>query len=178
MTIEESDAASALDAIDRTRKRAFELRNYAHAGDIVIGWGLVWLVANLASYVTPRGGLAWPVGIVLATLWSIWRGRGHGEGRGWRGGATAATIAALVMLVVLIAGVDSTAQGNAMVSIFVAAAYVFQGIWWGQRFAWIGLVIAGCVVAGWFVDRAHLELWLGIGGGGALIVSGLWLRRA
>ncbi|MCW3846338.1 hypothetical protein OF829_03735 [Sphingomonas sp. LB-2] len=175
--IGEEDAASALDAVDRTRSRAVEFRAYAHAGDIVIGWGLVWLIANLASYASPGGTLAWPVGILLATLWSIWRGRRHGKGD-WRGAATGVTIVALVVLVLQIAGVDGAARSNALISIFVAAMYVFQGIWWGRRFAWIGLVIAACVIGGWFFDRAHLELWLGVGGGGALIVSGLWLKRA
>jgi hypothetical protein len=65
-----------------------------------------------------------------------------------------------------------------MISAFVAGFYVLQGVWMGQRFAWIGLAIAVCVIAGWFADREHLELWLGVGGGGALIVSGIWLRRA
>ena len=176
--IGQDDAVTALESIERTRQRAFELRGYAHAGDIVIGWGLVWLVANLASYAAPQGSLAWPVGIVLATLWSIWRGRrGHGKGD-WRAWATAAAIVALLVLVFSIAGIETPQQGNALISIFVAAGYVMQGIWWGRRFAWIGLVIAGCVTAGWFFDRPHLELWLGIGGGGALILSGLWLRRA
>jgi hypothetical protein len=175
--IGQDDAASALDAIERTRQRAGELRGYAHAGDIVIGWGLVWLVANLASYADPRGTIAWAIGIALATLFSMWRGRRHGKGD-WRAIASAFTCVALVILVLQIAGVDNALRGNALISIFVAAAYVIQGIWGGQRFAWIGLVITGCVVAGWFLDRPHLELWMGIGGGGALILSGIWLRRA
>lgn len=175
--IGQDDAASALDAIERTRQRTFELRGYAHAGDIVIVWGLVWLVCNLASYAAPKGVVAWPFGVVIATLWSIWRGRGHGRGD-WRASATAAVTIALVVLVFQIAGISDSGQANALLSIFVAAAYVYQGIWWGRRFAWIGLVIAGCVIAGWFFDRAHLELWMGIGGGGALILSGIWLRRA
>lgn len=175
--IGQDDAASALDAIERTRQRAFELRGYAHAGDIVMGWGLVWPVCNLLHYFAPQVTLAWPVGIMLATVWSIFRGRRQGKGN-WRASASIGTVLALVVLVVFIAQVDSSAQGNALISAFVAAVYVLQGIWTGQRFAWIGIAIAAFVLIAWFVDRAHLELWLGIGGGGALILSGLWLRRA
>lgn len=43
---------------------------------------------------------------------------------------------------------------------------------------WIGLAIALAVILGWFVFPAWLYLWLGLGGGGALLLSGLWLRRA
>lgn len=34
------------------------------------------------------------------------------------------------------------------------------------------------MIIAWFVDREHLELWLGVGGGGLLILSGIWLKRA
>lgn len=178
--IDRDDAASALHAVDRTRRRSFELRGYAHAGDIVIVWGLVWLVCNLATYFGgPGAGRAWPVGVVIATVYATVRGRGQaGRVPRWRAFASVATIIALVLLVAMIAGVHGADQGNALISIFVAAAYVLQGIWTGPRFAWIGLALAGFVCAGWFLDRTHLDLWLGLGGGGALIVTGLWLRRA
>lgn len=175
--IGQDDAASALDAIERTRQRAFEMRGYAHAGDIVIAWGLVWLICNLLGYFRSQLEMAWPVGILLATVFSIWRGRRQGKGD-WRAAASGAVAAALIGLVIVIAGIDGPDQANALISTFVAGAYVLQGIWWGLRFAWIGLVIAACVIAGWFFDRDHLELWLGLGGGGALILSGIWLRRA
>ncbi len=179
--IDQTDAASALQAIDRTRRRSFELRGYAHAGDILIGWGLVWLACNLLTYFAPGMRWAWPVGIVLGTLWSATRSRNKPAGERHstvRAFATVATIIGLAVLISMIADVRGADQGNALISAFVAAAYVLQGIWSGPRFAWIGLVLAGFVCAGWFLDRAHLDLWLGIGGGGALIVTGLWLRRA
>lgn len=175
--IGQDDAASALEAIERTRQRAFELRGYAHAGEIVIGWGLVWLICNTLTYARPELSAVWPVGVTAGTLFSIWRGRKSGKGN-WQATASAFTLVGLVGLIIAIAQIDSAAQGNAMVSTFVAAAYVMQSIWSGQRFAWIGLAIALFVILGWFVDRAHLELWLGLGGGGALILSGIWLRRA
>lgn len=175
--IGQDDAASALDAIARTRQRAFEMRGYAHGGDIVIGWGLVWLVCNLLGYFRPELVWALPIGIVLGVAWSMWRGWGQGRSD-VRVGLSAFAMFAMIALVVSIAGIQSNDQGNAMISAFVAGFYVLQGIWAGRRFAWIGLVIAACVIAGWFFDRDHLELWMGLGGGGALILSGIWLRRA
>lgn len=175
--IGQDDAVSALASIERTRQRAFELRGYAHAGDIVIGWGLVWLVCNLLGYFAPELVFVWPIGIALGVIWSIWRGRAQSNG-GWRATASAFTIFALVALVIAISEVETPAESNALISAFVAAAYVLQGIWLGQRFAWIGLAITLLVIIAWFVDREHLELWLGVGGGGLLILSGIWLKRA
>jgi hypothetical protein len=180
--IDPNDAASALAAVDRTQRRAFELRGYAHAGDILIGWGLVWLVCNLTTYAVPGIRWVWPVGVLVCTIWSAARGSAVGPAGARRPNlrvfATVATIVGLVMLVSKIAGIHNFGQGNALASIFVAAAYVVQGIWTGRRFAWIGLVLAAMVYIGWFMDRGHLELWLGIGGGGAFVLTGLWLRRA
>jgi hypothetical protein len=181
MTIGHDDAANALAQVSRTRRRSFELRGYAEAGDIVLAWGLVWLVCNLLTwFAIGPGANSWPIGIVLATFWSVWRGRRHSAPRGgdWRPIATAATTMVLVLLVALVAGIGGQREINAVISLFIAATYVWMGIWGGLRFAWTGLFIAALVCIGWFVDRAHLELWLGIGGGGALIATGLWLRRA
>lgn len=179
MTIDHGDAAASLAAVARTRQRSGELRGYAHAGDIVAAWGLVWLVCNLTGYFAPRyTGNAWLAGIVLGVVWSIWRGGRAGDRPGWRVHASAATTVAFVALVVLIAEVRDQAQINALISLFVAVGYISMGLWTGLRFAWIGLAIAAFVVIGWFLDREHLELWLGLGGGGGLLLSGLWLRRA
>ena len=182
MTLGEEDAASALAAVARARRRSFELKGYAHSGGTLIVWGLVWLVCNLATwFLGGAGGMAWPIGVAIGTIFSIANGRGMGKGgvKGdWRAFASVGTLFGTAVLLTLIAGIDSPAQGNALISLFVAASYVTMGIWVGPRFAAIGLVLAAMVCAGWFADRAHLELWLGVGGGGALIVTGIWLRRA
>ena len=73
MTIGSEDAASALASVDRTRRRAFELKGYAHSGDMMIVWGLVWLICNWATWLGgPRWHLAWPVGDGIATVFKIW----------------------------------------------------------------------------------------------------------
>jgi hypothetical protein len=180
MTPAHEDAAASLAAIERTRRLATELRGYAHAGDIVLGWGLVWLVCNVASHFAPAwANQVWLAGILLGILWSIVRGQGgSGERPGWRVYASSAATVAFVALFIAVAGTQGHDQVNALISLFVAMSYVSMGIWTGLRFTWVGLAIAAIVVIGWFFDRGHLALWLGIGGGGGLIVTGLWLRRA
>lgn len=174
--IARDDAAAALASVDTARARAGELRGYAHAGDILIAWGLVWLVCNLLTHVFVWGAQSWPFGVALAVVWSIVRGRrGHGDARA---GLTSLVVFAGVALIMLVTGVRDPMTANVAISLTVAAAYVVIGIWTGARFAWIGLALAALVLAGWFVDRTHLYLWLGLGGGGALLLSGWWLRRA
>ncbi|MES2987405.1 MAG: hypothetical protein V4808_05840 [Pseudomonadota bacterium] len=176
--IGQEDAAGALASVERTRRRAGELRGYAHGGDIVLAWGLVWLVCNLATQFAPLWGhQTWPFGVTAAVIFSMIRGRASGKGD-WRVFATTCTALGLLALVSLVTEVKGSDEANVLISLFVAAAYVAAGIWSGARYAWAGLAIAAFASAGWFVDREHLNLWLGLGGGGAFILTGLWMRRA
>ena len=180
--IGQEDAAGALAAVQRARRRSFELSGYAHAGNIVLAWGLVWLVCNLAVHFAPRGGAnAWAIGIPLATLYSIFHGRAN-RGKGpildWRVAATVGVGFVFMALIAVIAGLDDPRQTNALISLFIAANYAVMGIWTGLRFTWAGIAIAAIVTLGWFFDRGNFYLWMGLAGGGALIATGLWLRRA
>ena len=179
--IDKQDAASALASIETARRRSGELRRYANAGSKLIGWGLVWLVCYLCTQFAPVwGSKSWLVGVPIGVLWSM-TGPGLGGDAGQGAGRYALTglaVAGFLAAVLAVAGVRDPLQANAIVSLIVAVVYVSVGIWTGPRFAWIGLLLAALVLGGWFGDREHIALWLGVGGGGALIVSGLWLRRA
>jgi len=181
--IDRTDAAAALADIAQSRRRSIELSGYAHAGDIVLAWGLVWLVCNLAVQFVPQGGAnSWPIGIVLASGFSFWRGaRWPPFGRAgpdWRIAATAGIALGFLVLVMVIARFADPRQANAVISLAVAAGYGAAGIWAGRRFALAGGFIALLVLVAWFFDRSHFHLWMGLGGGGTLVATGLWLRRA
>lgn len=179
--IGQGDAAAALASIDDARRHAGALRRYAHAGDKLIGWGVVWLTCNLLTQAFPSWGSAsWLVGVPLGIAWSLRSpGLGGGAGQGWgRYALMGIAIYGYFGMVLAVAGVHDPLQANAIVSLTVAIAYVAAGLWVGTRFVGIGLALAAMVLGGWFGDRAHLAFWLGLGGGGALILSGVWLRRA
>lgn len=175
VTIEPSDARAALHAAEQSRRRAIELGGYARAGSILIAWGLVWLVGNLASQFRPDIAMwCWPIGIAGAVLWTIVRGERPTD---WRVFATVTTAFAFLVLVLAITGGGHREQ-NAITALLVAASYITLGIWSGARFAWLGIALAVIVCIGWFIAPAWFYLWLGLGGGGALLLGGLWLRRA
>ncbi|RYE03767.1 MAG: hypothetical protein EOP61_03245 [Sphingomonadales bacterium] len=180
--IDRKDAASALASIEQARERSGEFRRYAAAGNKLIGWGLVWLVCNLCTQLIPVwGSKSWLIGVPAGILWSMTGSSGLGGNRG-RGSGRYALMALAVFgffaSVMAVTGVNDQLQANVIVSLTVATVYIVVGLWAGPRFAWIGLALAAIVLAGWFGDRAHLYLWLAVGGGGALLISGLWLRRA
>ena len=172
------DAAAALASVTDARRRAGELRGYAQAGGTLILWGAIWLACNLLSHFFAWGSMSWPFGILLGVIGSIVRGRRQAGNSDWRAGLSALAIFGFLALLMLIVGVRDPLTVNAAISLTVALAYVVTGIWAGARFALVGLALAVLVAIGWFCDRGHLSLWLGLGGGGALLISGWWLRRA
>lgn len=175
MTESQRDAQQALRMVAQSRRRADEFRNYAEAGPPLIAWGLVWIAGNLTAQFAPASAnLVWPVAIAGAVLFTVVKSRRRGDGRII---ASIATMFGFAVLSLAMIGGDARIQ-NALVVLIVAASYIVIGIWWGMRLVWLGLAVAVAATLGWFVFPEWLYLWLGLGGGGALLVSGLWLRRA
>lgn len=176
MTIDPEEAAAALHSIDRTRRHAGELRNYAAGGNILIVWGLVWVAANLATQFHPEyGKAAWGVSIPIAVIWSAFQG--HGGKSDGRIVLTAIAGVCLLPILQLMIGIHDPRLSTALASLLVGVIYVVSGIWIGVRYAWLGLFLVGAVLVGWFAMPQWLYLMLALGGV-ALIVNGLWWRRA
>lgn len=175
MTIDREGAQAALDAVGRTRRHAGELRGYANAGNILMGWGIAWLVANLASQLDPSWArVAWPIAITGGVLWSVVRPRSGFDGRIF---GTAIAAAGYVVLMLVLVRPDPR-LANVLISLMVAVGYVVLGIWAGHRFALLGLALVAVILIGWFVVPLWLFACLALGGGGTLLVGGWWLRRA
>lgn len=169
------EAASALDAVARSRRHAAALRGYAGAGSTLIAYGLAWVAGNATAQFAPAyAGVVWLIGIAAATLWSVTR---PGSVRDWRIATTFAAVAAYTLLLLTIVDADAR-TGNVVVSLLVSVSYVVLGTWTGPRFIGLGLLLAAAVVVGWFLVPASLFACLALGGGGTLIAGGLWLRRA
>lgn len=169
------EAERALGEIEAGRRRAFELRGYAAAGSTLIAWGLVWVAANMVVQFVPRfGALAWGAGIVAALVWTFTRPRQLSEMRVL---VTWLVLSAYVATIIAIAGAAAPLSAT-IIALSVAAAYVVLGIWAGLRFAVLGAILAAIALLAWTLSPGLLFLWLALGGGGTLILGGLWLVRA
>ena len=173
--IDADQAATALAAVRTTQRRSAELRSYAHGGKHLIAWGLVWLAGNLAAQFTPhQANWVWAISIAGAVIFQL---ASAGKRSDWRVLATVAAGLGFYGVSVELLEISPALQ-TAFGSLVVAAIYIGLGIWVGARFAWLGLILGGIILVGRFAFPHWLPLWLGIGGGGALLISGLWLRRA
>lgn len=192
MNVTREEAAQALADIDKASDRVFKLKGYHHGAPHFIIWGLVWLVANSASYfLTDAARLAWPislafgfvgsmvVGIMQSRKWPKDHQASSVERRfGARMGMTAGIVMLFIICITLIAQPTTDREINAMISIVFPFLYMAGGLWAGWRLFAIGFVTAAAIMFGYFWLTEHFELWMGVFGGGSLIAGGIWLRTA
>jgi hypothetical protein len=181
MSITREDAAHALRVADEAEQRSRLLHGYQSAAPHLILWGCVYAATYAFCYFEPtRGGLAWLIIAPLAIAGDVaiaWRKR------------TAQTdwIMVPVMTIAFLAFVIATAaimrphdprQISAFVPLAVAWAYVVLGIHLGWRITFAGIGLGVLTAFGYFALHEWFMLWMAAVGGGTLLLSGLWLRRA
>jgi len=70
------------------------------------------------------------------------------------------------------------AQIGALIPLLFAWIYIVMGVWMGWRFALAGVALGALTLGGFFLIHQHFLLWMAFVGGGTLVATGLWLRRA
>jgi hypothetical protein len=193
MNLSRDEALEALGAIHEADSRVRTVRRYAEFADYVFVWGTVWLVANVVSDFDSRlGGFTWLAGLAVGTALTLyftvrnvklWKSRWpdaveEGRAIGRRASLLGFTLMAWFPALLLVAGPLTPRQTNAMISLVWAFVYMATGAFTGWRIFAIGAVTAIAVLVGYVFLTSHYQLWMGLVGGGSLILGGLWLRRA
>jgi hypothetical protein len=179
MGLSPEQAREALREIEQTRQRSHELGVYRHGGPILLIWGVIWIVGFALSAVAPKHATVVWLALTLmgaAAGWLLSPGRGN-LGQNLR------YVASWMVFLLLLGGSwailtpQTASQRAALPALLVAAAYAFAGIWWWQRYLWLGLALFAVTLFGFFF-APWFELWMAVLGGGGLILGGLWLRAA
>jgi hypothetical protein len=184
MGISRTEAASALTDIERTAGRSRELKGYQIAGPILMVWGVVWAIGYSAMGLLPveRWGLVWlPLDVagMVATILLSRRPRGNGKtGMGWRIGVGSVAVVAFYAATLTLFQPASMEAGLAYPGVVTGLIYAMVGVAFMPRFLWIGAGVFAASLVGYFLFQPWLAFWMAAVGGGGLILSGLWLRRA
>jgi hypothetical protein len=186
MPISTQEAAESLQDIARTQHRSSVLRGYEYGAPHFILWGLIWLIGYGISDLQPAlANPAWLALDVAGMIGSFLIGRatanskgGTAKGYGVRFAALGITAFAFIAATYYIMRPHDAAQFGAFPALFVALIYSVVGVWRGSRWAIAGAAVGVCTVAGYAFFREHFMLWMALVGGGTLILTGLWLRRA
>lgn len=186
------EAAAALADVEQAGHRVQRLRGYREASPYLILWGVVWVLANLGTWLWPvLGGRIWTIGSLagsagtaLLVMMQSRRMCSSGElsaAQRARRRRTAMMVGSALLAffpaTMLVLSPLNGHQANTFISLFWAFAYMVGGAWLGTRLYLTGLATAAAVVVGylWFAD--YYYLWMAIAGGGSLLLGGLWLRR-
>lgn len=186
MDVDRESAAASLSDVVQAEQRTFTALSYGRSGSTLILWG----VATALGYVVTQFYPAW-AGLIWALVWCVGfagtfllLGRSRSEAKGgsdalhWRLIAAQAALVVFGWLVIWIVGPLDGRQMNAFWPLVFMLGYVFIGLWVGRFFILCGIGVGALTIAGYWLSGPWFALWMAAVNGGALILGGLWLRRA
>lgn len=186
MSISQDEAAKALDEVGRTQRRTAVLRGYERGAPHFWLWGVIWMLgyaisdyrpdlANWAWLVLDVAG--WTGSVVLAHQQRAAAQRTTARASGWQLFGAVALMLGFLYSTYYILPPSSGRQYGALPALMMALLYSLVGLWAGVRWLAIGLALFALTLTGYAVVTNHFLLWMAFAGGGALILTGLWMKR-
>ena len=187
MNITKNDAETALRDAGQAGERSLTLFHYEMASPYLLLWGVLWVTAGIVGVLSPEHtGTGW---LVIDTVGIIATGylvagdarrlaKNNARVEGLRFVATVVVLTAFLTMTFTIFAPVSGVEIQAFITILIASIYMVFGFWTGYRLSVIGAVLAILVVSALFYTPTQFPLMVSILGGGALILGGLWMRRA
>lgn len=188
MNVSREDARESLTMIKATSDHTRKVVAASYASGLLILWGLIWVVGFISVHFYPRRagyifntlnaiGIVgtilicrkWPHKVATKTpasqniLWRLW------------GFGILLFVFASIWLRLL------TPFKGIQLSAFSCTVAMFGGIviglWFGSYFmVWLGLIVTGLTLLGYYVFPGHFYLWMSPMGGGALLATGIYIR--
>ena len=187
MAIGREDAVQALKDAETAAGRSHRLHGYRDASGFLILWGLVWAFMDIGFYFVPAAG-NWMslAGDLIGVAGSIVLGMRIRRRQGGFGQTSSLGTALLIALGIGLFGLGmsvvtpmhSADQAQAAAGVAVGCAYIVLGGARGLRLVAVGLAMVALTLLGWVYAREQFMLLMALGGGGGLVLSGLWLRTA
>ncbi len=122
----------------------------------------------------------WPLLAVVGTVASFivgYRLRPAGTPFNWRLLVSLIAVGAFATGVLVILEPRTDAAAGAFVPLMAALYYVLTGLWArAPRIAVLGVALAALTLGGYLWLPDFFILLMAVGGGGALILGGLWMR--
>ena len=184
-SIDARQAAAALGDIEEIVQRVRQSRTYDIASLMMILWGLLVFIGNIATFAWPRyGGYIWigvnVAGVAGSFAVSVFQLPGTvGRSFDRRMAMAFLLFFGFGLLCSTVLGHFGPREMGAFWPIYFMLIYCIAGLWFGVAFVAIGLGITALTLIGYFfaTDAAFL-LWMAAVNGGGLILSGLWMRRS
>lgn len=179
MSLSPNEAAQRLREAPDVQKRSKEVYGYNLCAPYFFIWGLVWVVGYAGNAVAPtRTETIWQGSLLAGVLATIVAGRLQKMRPNWRAGAASGVTFAFTYALFAIMPPRNALQAGAYWPLLFSALYAGAGLWFGARYTIVGVILAAAALCGYFFLREYFFLWMAFIGGGSLILTGFWLRRA
>jgi hypothetical protein len=180
-------AANALKEADATERRSFEAYSYSQTAPHCFVWGTVWFLGYGAEALAPIAhpkwmwlGWWWLALSMSGALASMMIGLRQGSRRNsksWRMGALFGIMWFFTLALFQIMS-PRELQIAAYFPLAFSAIYTAIGLWLGLRYILVGVFMAVATLGAYYYLREYFLLWMALVGGGSLLLTGLWMRRA
>lgn len=178
------EARQALSTVQAAVQRSTTLYRYRQASPYFLLWGVVWALGYGSSDLWPaQTGWIWAVldgAGVLASILITKADRerqGAGQAMTWRVAGLALALLVFFLATFLVMAPQTGRQVSTFITLTVALAYTVVGLWAGPRWIMAGVAVGALSLIAYFHAPAYFNTWMGLIGGGALVLSGVWLRR-
>ena len=185
MNISPTEAADALRDIAASADRAREFKGYRMAAPYFFLWGTIWIIGYGVSGLAPHYANLWAplsvIGMVVSAVigWRHRRNMVTGAAYGKRMWLSFATFAIFITATYAILPPHSLNQMNAFPALLTGTAYALSGVWSGRaRLLILGAVVVAATMGGYFFLAPYFAFWMAVVGGGGLILTGFWMRKA
>jgi len=184
--ISAEQAADALKEVAATERRSAEAYSYNQSAPYCFVWGAVWFLGYGAQALLPPPARMWLgwwwMGLSIAgVIASILIGRAQHvrrPGRSWRMGMLFLILWLFTAALFAVFSPQNHLQVGAYYPLLFAAIYAAIGLWLGLRYVLIGVFMAVATLGAYFFLREYFFHWMAVVGGGSLLLTGLWMRKA
>jgi len=190
------EARAALAQVDQVLAQTRHAIRQGISAPLLMLWGCIWIVADVTTQFDHQAmNWLWSVLDLVGIVGWVWIFRSHRHrvksSRGWRYGAFWGILffyAILWMNLLVPADWPKTNQEwiafepefrrmTAYMHTVPMFAYVVGGLWLDPFFIWLGAVVTALIVIGFCFVHEYFYLWLAVSGGGALVVSGVFIKK-
>ena len=190
MSVSREDAARALAEVGRVQRRSAVLRGYQQGAPHFWLWGVIWAIGfGISDYRSELAGTSWIVLDVLGCIGAALLARrsihtlqgGHAAGalariRGLQIAGAILLMVAFLFATYYVLPPTAGRQYGAFPALMMALLYSLVGLAAGVRWLVLGLALFTLTLGGYAALQAHFLLWMAFAGGGALVLTGFWMR--
>jgi hypothetical protein len=188
MNVSQEDARESLKAIKATSDHTRKVVASTYASSLLILWGLIWVVAFISVHFYPwrarhifntLNAIGIVGTILICSKWphKVATKTPASQNIFWRLLAFGILLFVFASIWLLLLAPFKAIQCCAFCCTVAMFGSVVLGLWFGSYFmVWLGLIVTGLTLLGYYVFPGYFYLWMSPMGGGTLLGTGIYIR--